>query len=161
MKPFRFSLNANRKALAITVIFGSVAFWTVTKVWASNPQPDPPAFAAIQMLTSETVKLYATCSADSPFGVNPGPCEVLLAFRDQTGATIRQTSLSLRPGQTGHLDLPALEVGAADGLMLIVPSVRPSIGGRILPAVQVTDRTTNKTSLYAGPISPRLSFFGM
>ena len=51
MKPFRFSLNANRKALAITVIFGSVAFWTVTKVWAFNPQPDPPAFAAIQMLT--------------------------------------------------------------------------------------------------------------
>lgn len=160
MKRFHFSLNANRKVLAIAAVFGSAAFWTVTKVWAFNPQPDPPAFAAIQMLTSETAKLYATCSADSPFGVNPGPCDVLLAFRDQTGATIRQATLSLRPGQTGHLDLPAVEV-ATDGLMLIVPSVRPSMGGRILPAVQITDRTTNKTTLYAGPISPRLSFFGM
>ncbi len=155
------SFSANRKALALAAVFGSAAFWTVAKVSAFNPQPDPPAFAAIQMLTSETAKLYATCSADSSFAVNPGPCEVQLTFRDQAGVTIRQTTLSLRPGQTGHLDLPAAEAGTADGVMLIVPSVRPSIGGRILPAVQITDRTTNKTSLYAGPIAPRLSFFGM
>jgi hypothetical protein len=67
--------------LAIAVVFGATSFWPVARVWAFNPQPDPPAMAAVQILNSETAKLYAHCSPDAALSVNPGPCEVGLAFR--------------------------------------------------------------------------------
>lgn len=66
----------NTRKTATAVFIGTAGLWTAAQLRAFNPQPDPPAFAAMQMLVSETATLYTRCSDDSIFGVNPGPCVV-------------------------------------------------------------------------------------
>jgi len=151
----------NRRSIVIGVVLGAAAFWTVSRVWAFNPQPDPPAMAAIQMLTSETVKLYAHCSAQAVHGVNPGPCAVALLFRDDQGNVLKATPapLALRPGQTGVLELHGNETARSTPGMVVAPEVWPDQGARVVTSVQVVDSLTGKTSLYGGPAAPRLSFF--
>lgn len=153
-------LTRHRRMVAVAAVFGSTAFYTVNHLSAFNPQPDPPAFAALQVFPSETATLYAYCAAETPFGTAAAACDVSLSFRDAHGATLRQSTLNLRPGQTGFLELPPVEAVAAGGPSVIVPVVRPGMGGRLLPAVQVVERAAGRTSIYTGPVAPRLSFFG-
>jgi len=151
----------NKRSLVIASVLGAAAFWTVSRVWAFNPQPDPPAMAAIQMLSSETVRLYAHCSAQAVRGVNPGPCAVALLFRDDQGNVLKATPapLALRPGQTGVLELHGNEIARSAPGMVVAPEAWPDQSARVVMSVQVVDSLTGKTSLYSVSAAPRLSFF--
>lgn len=52
------------------------------------------------------------------------------------------------------------EAGRSVAAVIFQPCLKPSIGGRVVPSVQVTDALTGKTSFFANPASPRMSFFG-
>lgn len=149
------------KQIAAAVALCAATLWTASRLQAFNPQPDPPAMAAIQMLTSETAKLYAHCSAQAAHGVNPGPCAVLLQFRDEQGNVVKSTAtpLALRPGQTGILELDGREMVHSTLSLVLAPEVLPDRGRIVVASVQVVDTLTGKTSLYSGPAAPRLSFF--
>ena len=94
-------------------------------------------------------------------GVNPGPCNVALQFRDEQGNVVKATAgaLALRPGQTGTLELHASEIARGALSVVVAPELLPDRGARIVASLQVVDAQTGKTSLYSGPAAPRLSFF--
>ena len=156
------TFNLSARTIAIAAVCGVAGLWSVGRLWAFNPQPDPPAMAAMWFLNSETATLFAHCSDESIFGVNPGPCVVSLKFEDQSGSALKETTLTLRPGQTGLLQMQGAEVPRSSaGPILFTPCIRSSLGGRTIPSVQVTDSATGKTSFFAGPAAPRLTFFGI
>lgn len=151
------------KRLTAAAILCAGVVWMAGRLQAFNPQPDPPAFAAVQILPSETAKLFASCSAQAVRDVPPGPCAVALLFRDQQGNVVKSTPapLVLMPGQTGVLELRGTDVGRSEAALIVTPEVRSNQGSRILPAVQSVDTLSGRTSLYSIPAAPRLSFFAI
>ena len=123
-------------------------------VKAFNPQPDPPAFGLIGIDPYETARLNAVCAVTPlPGGVNPGPCDVTLAFLDSNGRLVKQATYALRPGQSASLDL----TGAASSAVRtqVQPFVPVGGSGFVLVSVDVFDSNTGRTSALLNPTEPK------
>ena len=123
-------------------------------VKAFNPQPDPPVFGLIGVDPFETVRLNAVC-ADTPLpgGVNPGPCDVTLAFLDINGHAINRATYTLQPGHGASLDLTGVP---SSGLRTEVQPFVPAAGlGFVVVTVEVFDSNTGRTTAVLNPTEPK------
>src|SRR5262249_60121367 len=102
---------AHLSILALAAAASLALLWPSLSVKAFNPQPDPPAFGLIGVDPFETARLNAVC-ADGPLpgGVAPGPCDIVLVFRDISGRALKQMTATLLPGQGTSLDLRGAQV---------------------------------------------------
>ena len=129
-------------------------FWPGLSVKAFNPQPDPPAFGLIGVDPFETARLNAVCAATPlPGGVNPGPCDVTLAFLDINGRAINRVARTLQPGQAASLDL----IGTASSSLRteVQPFVPATGSGFVLLSVEVFDSNTGRTTALLHPTEPK------
>ena len=103
----------------------------------------------------ETARLNAVC-ADTPLpgGVNPGPCDVTLAFRDMSGRMLKTMTVTLRPGEGRSLDFRGIE-SAALSRMEVQPYVAPAGHGFVLCTVELFETFTGRTSVALNPTEPR------
>jgi len=151
-------------AIVASAVIGAAVFWMAGRLKAFNPQPDPPALGAFQLLTSESAMLFAHCSAQSTnFGLGPGACEVSMLFRDANGVILKQTNpaLVLRPGQTAVLELSNGGGVTRNPPIVVVPEINTAAtGGHIVPSLQVVDINTGLPNIYSVPASPKLSWLG-
>jgi len=152
MKTIRTSANIRRLALAAAI--AAVFLWGGRKVAAFNPQPDPPAFGLIAFDPYETMRLNSTCPNVTMNGVPPSTCTVTLGFADVRGATIKQSTYTLTPGDSASLDLTAAEVTFEPNRAEIQPSATAT-GGQAVPSVEVFDVASGRTDVYVMPL-PRL-----
>lgn len=149
----RFVIQA---VLAVVAVGALAMLAPMLHVTAFNPQPDPPAFGLIGIDPSETVRLNAIC-ADTPLpgGFPPGPCTLMLVFRDTSGRALTQMTATLQPGQGTSLDLNGTQTGARNGRMEVQPYVSPIGVGFVLCSVEVFDTFTRHTSAVLNPTEPR------
>lgn len=142
-------------AMIALVMLAAVALVSPSMhVKAFNPQPDPPAFGLIGVDPYATVRLNAVC-ADTPLpgGVSPGPCTVILAFRDINGNVMSRVVRTLLPGQGTSVDWNGEQIGR--GRAEIQPSVPAITAGFALITVEVFDNQTGRTIATMNPADPK------
>ncbi len=149
------------KITMLTMVLAAAAvalLWPSLNVKAFNPQPDPPAFGLIGVDPFETVRLNAVCpDTPLPGGVNPGPCNVMLAFRDTNGSVLAQSTHSLHPGQGASLDLNGAQVVRGSRIE-VQPYVPANSAGYVLVTAEVFETNTGQISAVLNPTEPRSLF---
>ena len=152
--------HAFAKTLALVALIVAVgataATWNAARVSAFNPQPDPPAFAYVGIVFSQTARLSVVTDSE----VQPGSCrQVELQFVDAAGHTLAQTIQPLRPGRGVFLDLNHEDIRGVENPTRVEvrgmvscpadPSSQGDGSGRKMPPlaadVQVIDNVTGKT----------------
>jgi hypothetical protein len=151
---------------SLTLLAGLLLLaWPALRVKAFNPQPDPPAFGLIGVDPFETARLNAVC-ADGPLPgeVAPGPCDIVLVFRDISGRALKQMTATLLPGQGTSLDLRGAEVlsptavGDFAGRRVDVhPWIRPAGRGFIFATVEVFDNLTGRVDAALNPTEAQVA----
>ena len=124
-------------ALTFAVLAG-IAIWNSDRVKAFNPQPDPPAFAAIGVTHEQSALISARLEADTRRGSRPAqPVQVELRFEDSNGDLLGSSVQTIDPGHavSFKLDGGTLPIGG-DGMRLEVqPSIKilnnPNEGGNV------------------------------
>jgi hypothetical protein len=140
--------------LAGLAVAALALFRPALSVKAFNPQPDPPVFGLIGIDPLETVRLNAVCAATPlPGGVNPGPCDVTLAFLDINGRAINRATHTLQPGESASLDLTGVPSGARR--TEVQPFVPASGLGFVVVTVEVFDNNTGRTTAVLNPTEPK------
>ncbi len=99
-------------AVAMLAAFG--IFRNLQTVQAFNPQPDPPGFGLVGITLGQTLRINVVNTAEPDTNVPPGPCRVVLNFRNiegdlvlnRNGEPLRRIAL-LQPGQSAFLELDA------------------------------------------------------
>jgi hypothetical protein len=123
-----------------------------------NPQPDPPGFGIVGLMVSETMRTHAFCEDHTIAGVPPGPCSVLLEFRNGSNTVLKTTTLSLQPGHYGKLDLLGTDLKWNSGQ--VRQEIHPNVEfetGHVILTVQMFDTATGQTHAYVNAAVPRLS----
>jgi hypothetical protein len=145
----------DRRICAALAIAALISVWPVWRAKAFNPQPDPPAFGLIGVDPFQTARLNVVC-ADTPLpgGVNPGPCDVTLAFRDMSGRVLTMMAVSLRPGEGRSLDFRGM-LSATAGRMEVQPFIAPTGRGFVLATVELFENLTGRTAAALNPTEPR------
>jgi hypothetical protein len=129
--------------------------WPHWPVRAFNPQPDPPAFGLIGIDPFAVARVNAICAAGPlPGGVNPGPCDVTLGFNDAAGRALKQTRVTLSPGQGTSLDITTRDAGGGRRVEL-QPFAGPAGHGFVLTTAEVFDEFTGRTMVVVNPTEPR------
>ena len=132
------------KLLAVVLVLVAVwAFWpTHTVVAIGNPDTFNARFPMIGISAGRTARLNIS-SMGNPDIIPPGPCRFRLSFHDSTGAVITggeagapvSTEVTLMPGQSAFLDLPAANAGLGSALRKqIRGSVRAVIDASVFGA---------------------------
>lgn len=130
------------------------------KAWAFNPQPEPPGrWGMFGIVEGQTARVSVVNTSDDPHGYPPGPCRVGLAFVDADGAVLKETRLTLRPGQATALEFIWFERSGASGRQdlraridiadLVDPGDRgPRLftPGPCVPSVEVFETATGRTA---------------
>lgn len=157
--------------LALATLVATGAIWSVRRVRAFNPQPDPPGrYALIGLVRGQSIRLNASNITPADPNSPPDPCRVRLAFVDtdgnpltnpRTGEPVRRT-VTLQNGQSVFLHLNADEFFIGDTvagrleLRAVYRAETLNANGQLppdpcTPAVEVIDNATSKTSfVYAG-----------
>ena len=99
------------------------------------------SFGMIGLIPSETARLNAFCDGS----VRPAACDVTFAFHDTQGRLLKQTVLTLPPGTSSFVDLPAPPGGTVAPLQ-IVPSFMVSRGTALM-SLELFDTITDRTQL--------------
>lgn len=127
-----------------------------------NPQPDPPGFGLIPVDAGQTVRLNVVCFEHQVGHFPPGPCRGELMFHDAAGNVLSRGSYDLQPGRVAALQFTPKRDKKGDkvgDVATIVPCVLPAPGGRAIPSVEVVDRLTGHTTLFANPAATRMTDF--
>lgn len=124
-----------------------------------NPQPDPPGdrpdpdfeFGFVTQGRGQTARLNASYTgADGE--LPPGPCRVTLGFYDGDGRLVTQSVETLELGRTVSLDLRAGGLPPDAGGRLRATVHVETLDGRalprVMPALELFDQDTGKTSLF-------------
>ena len=162
-------------AITLVALFATATIWEVRRVRAFNPQADPP-FGMVGITPGQTLRLNIvnlTLPTD-PGGVPPGPCRVVLSFRDANGRPFSDSNgqvvrrvVELQGGQSDFLDLNADLFGGGgstngDTRLQLRPFVRVTQvpGDQIPPGpcratMEVFDNPSGRTSIFAvAPTDP-------
>jgi hypothetical protein len=86
--------------------------------------------------------------------VNPEPCDVTLGFNDAGGRALKQTHVTLLPGQSASLDIAAREAGSARRVEL-QPFLAPAGRGFVLTTAEIFDQFTGRTMVVLNSTEPR------
>ena len=93
-----------RMAVA-TLLAGAAATGSSSRAQAFNPQPEPPGrWGLFGIVAEQTARVSVVNTSPDPGGHAPGSCRVSLAFVDSEGIVLKETRLTLRPGQATSLD---------------------------------------------------------
>jgi hypothetical protein len=153
------SMLSGRLTVAIVAgtILGAYALTQTTS--AFNPQPDPPGFGLVSLVSGQGLRLNVVCSEHGTFGFPPDPCRGQVMFHDVAGATLAIEAIELRPGEAKSIEYPLVRTGV--GPVGINPCWIPAAGsrGHAIPSAEVFSLETGGTLLYMNPAAPRLSFF--
>jgi hypothetical protein len=161
------------RGLALVALLAAVAPSTSSPpARAFNPQPEPPGrWGLFGIVADQTARVSMVNTSADPGGFPPGPCRVSLAFVDREGVVLKETRLTLRPGQAASLDYgfsapPDPEGGDAVGIAadrigrqdlraridianLVDPGDREPRSfppGPCVPTVEVFETATGKTA---------------
>src|SRR5215471_19047499 len=93
---------------------------------------------------ADTARLTAFCSDEAP----ADPCDVTFHFHDQRGQVIKQSTLILKPGYSGFLDIRAAEIAGGSGRVTIIPCFLVD-RGQVIGAVRIFDMFTQRQRLLA------------
>ena len=153
---------------AATLALGTV--WEVRRVYAFNPQPDPPGFGIVGITRNETLRINIVNLALADRELPPDPCRVVLSFRDAQGHPLTngdnqviRRAVDLQAGESAFLDLNGNQFGPGDTTLptrvqlrpfvRVVEGPRPGIGGTppdpCFPTMEVFDNSTGRTTLFA------------
>jgi hypothetical protein len=169
-------------SMAIALVAVAVTIWEAGRVKAAAP-PDPERSVGMVGITiGQTLRLNAVNLSPPPDpdtnGVPPGPCRVLLSFRNATGQPFINSNgepvgrvVELPPGESAFLDLNADIFGAPSTNADVAPGptrlqLRPFV--RLLEpppdpdkqsdpcrsTMEVFDNTTGRTSIFSVLIPP-------
>lgn len=149
--------------LAMALLFAFLGgFWTSRNhsVYAQffNPQPDPPGFGIIGVIVSETARVNVLCIDHKIAGTPPDPCTVQIQFRNASNTVLKGATLSLNPGQYGHVDVAASSLKFPDGQNRL--ELRPNVefqSGHVLATAETFDTNTGQTHVFTNAAVPRLS----
>jgi hypothetical protein len=126
-------------------------------VRAFNPQPDPPGFGLVTLVSGQGIRVNVVCSEHGVRQVPPDPCHGDLMIHDMLGNLLTTQRVALRPGQAASLafEIPR-EVGGPVG---IDPCWVPNSfnQGHAIPSAEVFDTETGRTMLFLNPAVARLS----
>jgi hypothetical protein len=125
---------------------------------AFNPQPDPPGFGLVTLVSGQSIRINVVCSEHNTRSQDaPGPCSGELMFHDGAGNTLSSQQVFLRPGQATSLEItPFRETGAPVGIdPCWIPG--PDNLGHAIPSAEVFSTETGRTMLYLNPVVARLS----
>ncbi len=99
-------------------------------------------------------RLGAFCPAAEGDGSDmPTPCDVMFEFHDSTGRVLKQSSMTLRPGTAGFLDLTWPETGSTARRVEINPCFK-AIRGAAVATFAILDSTTGLTITQTYPVMP-------
>jgi hypothetical protein len=128
------------------------------KAWAFNPQPEPPGrWGMFGIVEGQTARVSVVNTSGDP-RVPAGSCRVALALVDSTGEVLKETRLTLRPGQATALEFIWFRSGASgrqdlrariDIADLFDPGDRgPRLvpSGPCVPSVEVYETATGRTA---------------
>jgi hypothetical protein len=90
----------------------------------------------------DTIRLNALCSE-----VNPGPCIVNFLFEDPGNRVLKQATMTLLPGQAGHLDVAAAEVASLfrdQTRVEVLPMLQFARGTRVLGNIEEFDTASSR-----------------
>src|SRR6266536_3884047 len=83
------------------------------KAWAFNPQPEPPGrWGMFGIVEGQTARVSVVNTSGDP-RVPSVPCRVALAFVDSGREVLKETHLTLRPGQATALEFIWFRSGAS------------------------------------------------
>ena len=142
---------------ALTAVVAMLLLLPARKVRAFNPQPDPPVFGLLGVSIFQTARVNVVC-ADGPLpgGVNPGPCDAVVAFNDTSGQAVKTMTATLLPGQAASLDLRGADLIRSLGSRVeLQPVIQPSGQGFILASAEVFDNFTGNTLVALNPTEPK------
>jgi hypothetical protein len=154
-------------ALTLAALVLTIATWQVTRVRAFNPQPDPPGkFLMVGITPGQTLRLnVVNLITAGDRQIPPGPCRVVLSFRDAAGHVIDDANgqpirrtVELQAGESAFLDLNGDQLGGVGTNLLTRLEVRPFVRvvfqtdpGNLPPPcranAEVFDNLTLRTSL--------------
>jgi hypothetical protein len=98
--------------------------------------------------------LGAFCpAAEGDGSVTPAPCDVMFEFHDSTGRMLKQSSMTLRPGTGGFLDLTWPDTGSTARRVEINPGLKV-IRGAAVATFAIVDSTTGLTITQTYPVIP-------
>ena len=165
--------------LRISVV--TACFWLAGSASAFNPQPDPPGFGTIGIVSSQMARLSVSNVFVADMDVvdapslwppgpawppgpcyPPGPCKVELIFLDSRGGIVKREVKSVSAGQTAWIDLPAslLVSGTNRAQIRAVVNVLewprdPETGSMLadpfIATLEIWDMDTGKTRVVMSP----------
>ena len=98
MKTSRTIVRAIASVALVIAACAAIAVWSANQVRAFNPQPDPPAFAAVGITHEQTALLTARLDADERRGDGSArPVEVELLFHDSDGNVLASSVQIIGP----------------------------------------------------------------
>lgn len=126
-------------------------------VRAFNPQPDPPGFGLVTLVSGQGIRVNVVCSEHGVRQTPPDPCRGDLMIHNMAGDVLATQRVFLRPGQATSLafDIPR-EVGGPVGIdPCWVPNALNQ--GHAIPSAEVFDTESGRTQLFLNPAVARLS----
>jgi hypothetical protein len=171
--------------IALIALASTVTIWEVRRVRAAAPADPERTFGMVGITPGQTMRLNVVNLIQPPpdpgiNGVPPGPCRVLLSFRDAEGQPFTnnngdqiQRVVELQTGQSAFLDLnadlfsapPSTNADVASGPLRL--QLRPFV--RVLPppdpdkqlppgpcraTMEVFDNTSGRTSIFSAGFEP-------
>jgi hypothetical protein len=146
--------------LAIVALLAAAAASTSSpRVRAFNPQPEPPGrWGMFGIVEGQTARVSVVNTSGDP-RVPLVPCRVALALVDSRGEVLKESHLTLRPGQATALEFIWFERSGASGRQdlraridiadLVDPGDRgPRLvpPGSCVPSVEVFETATGRTA---------------
>ncbi len=123
---------------------------------AFNPQPDPPGFGLVTLVSGQGIRVNVVCSEHSVRNLPPDPCHGDLMLHDMAGTVLAQQTVALRPGQAASLTFDVRDVAGPVG---IDPCWVPASfnQGHAIPSAEVFNSESGRTMLFLNPAVARLS----
>jgi len=118
----------------------SIQVVLLTLVTAALGMADVAHFGLIQITPLENARLTAYCDDASTT-----PCDITFLFVHISGRLLKQASMTIQPGTSGFLDLPAAQTGIS-GLVQINPCWKVTRGSA-LASLEVFDLLTLRTRI--------------
>ena len=143
---------------AIGAVLAAALALTAVKAADFNPQPDPPAFSPDGVMSGETIRLAAVCSALTAASAR-GACTVDLEFDDLAGNMLKTETVTIAVGRAAFLDL-ALPAASRPARAEIIPCIK--VHGRGMAAaasVEVFDTASGQSRYHAEALSPVAHLF--
>ena len=147
----------HKKLIGIaSAVVGVVGLFSVG-VRAFNPQPDPPGFGLVTLVSGQGIRVSVVCSEHGARNRPVAPCHGDLMIHDMAGTVLATVRVALRPGQA--TSLPFVIPRDVGGPIGIDPCWVPNANnqGHAIPSAEVFDTETGRTMLFLNPAVARLS----